>query len=475
MMHTQRNDTASYDTDDLIAALATPPLESALAVIRTSGNGAAEAVSRCFSAPERLVKAAHGTMVHGYIIDPRRAPAEQVDEVLLGVFRAPGGYTGQDSIEIYCHGSLPGIEQILQVLRHAGFRDAAPGEFTLRAFLSGKMDLTQAEAVREIVAAKSAAAHSMALHRLSGCLHERIDREKQRLLSLQSILEVQLDYAEDEVDEDTEIPLDDLQTAERNLRNLAASYTVGKVYHEGVRIALAGRTNAGKSSLFNLFLREDRSIVSDIHGTTRDYIESWISVRGIPVRLYDTAGLRHDEAVSTEDQIELEGISRSEQIASAADIVIYLFDGTVGITPADKELFAVRGDDPRYIFVMNKSDSMNNELLDSGVVPAGVLKLSALTGAGFQELEEAVVQAATRSGSSHLSDEVIINSQRQKDLLDTAVEALEQTRKAVDTGMPVDIIAQELQTALHALGEITGEVTSEDILDSVFSGFCVGK
>ncbi|MCF7954130.1 MAG: tRNA modification GTPase, partial [Spirochaetales bacterium] len=564
------HETGIYDTDELIAALATPAAESAMAVIRTSGIGCIEAAARCFSRPERLKRAAHGSMVYGHITAPLqettretaqteseaaetqpsgismkktlRKSSEQgriLDEVMAAVFRAPGGYTGQDSVEIYCHGSLPGIQLILEALRQAGFRDAAPGEFTMRAFLHGKMDLTQAEAIQEIVASKSKEAHALALHRLSGDLFKRIDGQKQRLLDIQSLLEVQLDYAEDEVAEDTAFPDGTVRDIRRELKQLADTYSIGKVYHQGLRIALAGRTNAGKSSLFNLFLKEDRSIVSDIHGTTRDYIESWITVRGIPVRLYDTAGFRFGgqseklqdssesesepsdlgldakqpgnvkqpgnakqpekalnsaarSEISRMDSVESEGIRRSERITETADLVIYLFDGEAGVSQDDRRVYREHQDDPRWIFVFSKSDLMkgtagsdisekeaskNDEYvfeeskMDSSEFDA--FAVSARTGEGFPLLEEAVLKAASAGGD--INDGVIIDSQRQKDLLESAVEALDRGLEAAEEGMPVDIIAPELQDALQTLGELTGEVTSDDVLNNIFAGFCVGK
>ena len=458
----------SYQTEEPVAALATPFASSALAVVRTSGTGAVDLVARCFSRPRRLRQAAHGTLHHGVFSDPESR--EAIDDVVLGVYRAPGGYTGEESVEIFCHGSLPGIQRILEALRAVGFRDAQPGEFTFRAFINGKMDLTSAEAVQEIVGSKSLKAHSFAFQRLSGNLHQRIDEQKQELADVLSILELQLDYAEDEIEEEIPVPAEAIETAARRLQQLADTYQAGRLYHEGAAAALAGKTNAGKSSLFNLFLKQDRSIVSDVHGTTRDYIESWISLKGVPVRLYDTAGFRYI-GIDDADDIEQEGMLRSRDVVDRADLVLYVCDGEAGLNDQEAELFRQKLQDPRYLFLWNKSDS-------PGVTPApeGTLPVSAHSGAGFARLEEEMLRRLPGSaGESSGDQEVMIDSYRQKELLDRAVSALREAHRAAETSMPMDVIASELQEALSALGELTGALTPDDILDRIFSGFCVGK
>lgn len=457
-----------YDTNDPIVALATPWAESALAVIRTSGEGAVDRVAGAFSRPEALRAAGNASMVYGYIIaagiagQPGGDGDERVDEVMAAVFRAPHGYTGEESVEITCHGSLPGIQKILEVLRGQGFRDAAPGEFTMRAFLNGKMDLTRAEAVREIIGAKSRRAQTLALNRLSGGLWRRIDGLKQDLKALLAVVEVQLDYPEDEMEAAPEVPLHKLQDIETELRRLLGTYRTGRLYQEGVRIALSGATNAGKSSLFNLFLREDRSIVSGIHGTTRDYIESWITIRGVPVRLFDTAGLRDPE-----HPVEAEGIKRSGRVIESAAVVVYVVDATVGLSSAELADFQARRADRRYLFVWNKTD------LAAEPAPEGSIAVSAETGAGFEQLETEIGRRILGSGGAE--GDLLIDSSRQYGLLLRAGNSLQAAAGAVEAGMPLDFVAADLKDALDALGEITGEVTSADILNQIFGDFCVGK
>ncbi len=478
-----------YDTNDPIVALATPWAESALALIRTSGEGCVDLVAGAFSRPEALRAAENAHMVYGYIQtggartgvegaagaaqapgaatdEPAGAPGsggpERIDEVMAAVFRAPHGYTGEESVEISCHGSLPGIQMILEVLRQQGFRDAAPGEFTMRAFLNGKMDLTRAEAVQEIIGAKSRRAQTLALNRLSGALWRRIDGLKQSLKSLLATVEVQLDYPEDEMEAAPEVSLEKLNEIEAELQQLLGTYRTGRLYQEGVRVALGGATNAGKSSLFNLFLREDRSIVSGIHGTTRDYIESWITIQGVPVRLFDTAGLRNPE-----HPVEAEGIKRSGRVIENAAVVVYVVDATVGLSAAERADYKAWRDDQRYLFVWNKTD------LATEAAPEGFIGVSAETGGGFEQLEAEIGRRIL--GSAGGEGDLLIDSSRQHRLLQRAGVSLKEAAGAAEAGLPLDFVAADLKDALDALGEITGEVTSADILNQIFGDFCVGK
>ena len=375
-------------------------------------------------------------------------------------FMVPASYTGQESVEFYCHGSLPGIQKILQLLFRNGFRQASPGEFTFRAFINGKMDLTRAEAVQEIVSAKSGKAQSMALNRLSGAVAQRINGIKNKAVHIAASFELQLDYPDDEV-EMPEPPVGELESIKSSLRELIGTYQVGKIYQEGVVVALAGRTNAGKSSLFNLFLKEDRSIVSDIHGTTRDFLESWISLSGIPVRLYDTAGLRQSK-----DPIEEEGIRRTKKVIENAHIVLYLLDGSAGISDEDRAV--LEEPDPGRVLVWNKAD------LAGSPCPKGAVALSAVTGEGFHQLEEELKRRIFRNSPSP-QDGPVIDSLRQKNLLEQAYSGVEKVLEGIHNGLPVDVLAMDLSEVLLALGEITGEVTSSDIMEQMFSNFCVGK
>jgi tRNA modification GTPase len=460
-------------------AIATALSESALAIVRTSGKGAIELAVRVFSSPMDLTTAASNTLTHGWIVDDKGA---LVDEVLAAVFRPPNGFTGEDSVEFTCHGGIAVVKAVLRVLVQAGFRQALPGEFSFRAFVNGKLDLTRAESIMELVASKTDEARSRAVERLSGALEREIVSVKTLLVDALTTTELLLDYSEDDGVPDApegEFPeRAAVVEAKDLLAELAASYRLERLYREGATVAVAGRPNAGKSSLFNRLVKEERSIVSETPGTTRDWIEAWVSIHGIPVRLVDTAGLR--EAPET---VERQGVERSKAILKDADLTVYLVDGAVGEHAEDAELLA--GLKPAStIRVWNKADI-------SGDAPQGYLAASTITGQGIHELGERIAGileslgggADSRPGSIRDSRmdipggsmRVGIASARQKELVDRAVAAVTEALKRADSGLPLDLVAPELREAVDALGEITGEVTSEQILHNMFGRFCVGK
>jgi tRNA modification GTPase len=440
-----------------IAAPATPVGHAALAVIRTTGDGSVDLLARVFSAPARLRAAGGNTTVYGRIVDPESG--EGVDEVMVLVFREPASYTGQESAEIMCHGSPAGVERILGLLYRVGFRPAEPGEFTLRAFLAGKMDLTEAEAVHEVVSATTGRAHALAVHRLAGSVHNRVDAMKQELVEVLAGVELGLDYPDEEVDT-PDIPIERVAGLRGRIEGLAATFRTGRIYQEGALCAIAGPTNAGKSSLFNLLLREERSIVSEQHGTTRDYIEAPLSLEGVPVRFVDTAGLR-----AAAEDIEEEGIRRSRSVVEAAALVLYVIDATVGVTEEDRRTMAAH---PRFLGVWNKTD------LTATPPPSGFIPLSVATGGGVEALLAEVRRRVLPEDASG-AGEPVIESTRQRDLLQRAAGALALVEDAVRAGVSPDAVALDLRDAVGALGEITGEVTSADVLETMFSHFCVGK
>ena len=438
----------SYNVDEPIYAPATAYAPSALAVIRLSGKNTIEMLSQAFSSPSRLNKAAGKTLVHGYILDEENV---RIDEVVLAVYREGSGYTGEEAVEISCHGSLVVLRRLFTRLEQLGFKRAEKGEFTFRAFMHGRMDLTQAEAVEEIIHSKSEISQEKALDRLSGKLRDSLAAVKTRLVDILASLEVQLDYAEDEIIDEWVFPEAEVSSIISSLKALSSTYGASRIYREGAKVVLAGAANAGKSSLFNLLVKEDRAIVSPVPGTTRDFIETWIDLDGIPVRLFDTAGLR-----SSDDMVESEGIRRSEALMDDADLIIYLVD-------PDDALLPENIDSDRTLVVYSKRDKRRM---------ADDLSISSVTGEGVSDLIDEVKERLM--GLSPQEDGGLsIDSERQYSYLLSCIDALESAERSKDA--PVDIMAMFFQSALESLGYITGEVTTEDLLDTLFSKFCLGK
>jgi tRNA modification GTPase len=478
---------ASYGDESPIAAFATNPGKSALTLIRCSGEGTVEMAANVFSKPEKLRKAAGNTVVHGWIVaafgdQAARPPeAEQIDEVLVSVFRAPKSYTGEDGLDISCHGGGAAGRRIMEVLRAAGFRDALPGEFTFRAFMNGKLDLTRSEAVMEIVSSKTDAGRRRAVNRLFGVLEKEINEIKKLLVELLSETEIFLDYSEDEIDPGAGESADRFpgrsraQEALARLKKLADSWRREQIYQEGILAVIAGRPNAGKSSLFNLLLREERSIVTEIPGTTRDWIEAWISIGDIPVRLADTAGLR-----DSSDPVEKIGVERSRELLERADLVLYLIDGAGGLTVEDHffiNRYIPPGTEQKPLLIIwNKADIAP---VPSSFPFAANIPISAKTGKGITELTGAIALALENmtadDDARSISHNAALGSARQKDLVKTAIAALEEALRLAGRGEPLDLVAPSLREAVNALGEITGDVSTADILEEMFSRFCVGK
>ncbi|MBN1798643.1 MAG: tRNA uridine-5-carboxymethylaminomethyl(34) synthesis GTPase MnmE [Spirochaetales bacterium] len=451
---------SAFDLHDPIVALATPWGESAIAVIRTSGEDCIKKIAGVFKGTDNLSNKKSHTVNYGTLYNPK--DGELVDEVLAAVYHSPHSYTGEDAVELFCHGSPAALQKTLKLLYEQGFRQADAGEFTLRAFLNGKIDLTKAEAVNEIIRAKSDKARRLALHRLAGSIEKTINSFKTRLVDMLSALEVMIDYP-DEQYEHNEFPPQEFKKLLAEVHALLATYKAGRIYQEGVGVALAGRTNSGKSTLFNLMLKEDRSIVSDVHGTTRDFIEGSIAIKGIPVRLYDTAGLR-----STDHPVEAEGIRRTDKIITNADIIIYLIDGSLGVCGEDEKFINQYKSGGRLLVVWNKCD------LSGKKVPKAFIPISSLTGQGLQNMEKAIVFLLL--GSSPLeSDGPVIDSLRQKQSLEQALAALKRVETGYKNRVSYDLLAVDIKEALDAFGHITGQVTSEEILRAMFSKFCVGK
>jgi len=466
---------SDYSLNDPIAAIATGLVPAALGIVRTSGKRCIELLAPLFSRRSALLSAPGNSLVHGWMIEP--ASGQKIDEVMLAVYRAPKSFTGEDSVEIIGHGGPSAVLAVYRLLVSAGFRAAERGEFSFRSFANGKTDLTRAEAVREIIDARTDTARAHAADRLSGTLTAEITRIKDLILTTLAAIEVEIEYPEDE--ETTAGAFDSrrLEEARDQLIKLESSWAAERLYRDGARVVLAGRTNAGKSSLFNMLLKEERAIVSDIHGTTRDWLESWADFGGIPIRIFDTAGLRE-----TGDLIEAEGVERSRSLAGGADLVFYLVDAADGLND-DDHAFLSGGEGNNtgshripVILVWNKADKADARPIPqaAAVSAAAACAVSAKKGTGIADL----VQKATEIllGDRPRGERTAgLGTERQKTAVRTALSFLTHALTAARDGFPMDAIAQDLEDALAALGEITGEISSADVLDAVFSGFCVGK
>ena len=455
----------NYTLDDEIAAIATALAPAALSIVRTSGVRSLELISRFFSRPQALLQAEGHSLVYGWIQDD----GVKIDEVVLCVYRAPKSNTGENAVEIICHGGPSIVRAIYRLCIKNGFREAERGEFTFRSFIHGKADLTRAEAVREIIDSKTNTAQQKAAGRLSGTVFREIETIKTDLMTALATLEVGIEYPEDEETIADSFDETLLKKPLSALQQLAASWQTEKIYQAGVRLVLAGKTNAGKSSLFNALLKEDRAIVSDIHGTTRDWLEAELDFKGIPAHIFDTAGLR-----ATEDTIEAIGVQRSVELASAADIVLYLIDGTK--PPAEEDNAFIERNTVPLIIVQTKADKEQTELLPAALQRYPAVSLSSKTGAGLDMLIDTVVALVTADTALPMQDAgVSLGTERQKESVTAALEATRHALEAGRSGYPIDAVIQDVEDAVHALGSVTGEVRSDDILDKIFSGFCVGK
>jgi tRNA modification GTPase len=489
----------AYGGEDPIAAPATSLPASALALIRTSGGGsgggesAVDILARVFSRPEKLKAAPGNSIVHGWIVNPLGGKKEKIDEVLVSVYRSPRSYTGEDGADISCHGGAASIKAVMEVLKSAGFRDALAGEFSFRAFMNGKVDLTRAESVMELVSAKTGQGRERAVHRLAGALEKEIRAAGELVKKVLAGAELYLDYSEDEI----EVPPDEsagvlperplAEEACSRLKKLLQAWKREQLYREGALAVIAGRPNAGKSSLFNILVKEERSIVTDIPGTTRDWIEVSLSLEGIPVRFADTAGLRNLDGGKggSSDEAERAGIGRTWELLEMADLVIYVIDGEQGFAEEDRTFFRERTADGRtpFLVLWNKADIAPLEKAGvsglPGELPGKILAVSAKTGEGIGTLISAAVTALeARSGEKgEAPGEAPLGpgTVRQKELIAAALEALEEALELAERREPLDLIAPLLRESLNALGEITGEVSTAEILETMFSRFCVGK
>lgn len=468
--------------DDTIAAISTPLGEGGIGIVRLSGKDAIAIVERLFMSPKgkRLSDAKSHTISYGFIMDI--LTGEKVDEVLVSVMKAPNTYTREDVVEINCHGGFLSLRKTLELVIREGARLAEPGEFTKRAFLNGRIDLAQAEAVADLVRSKTELSQKAALEQLRGSLSGRITDLRERLIDLSVSIEAYIDFPDEDIEPATLDSIEnELSSIIDELSRLSMTFEEGRFFREGIRVAIVGRPNVGKSSLLNGLLQRDRAIVTAFPGTTRDIIEEMLNINGLLVRVMDTAGIRE-----AHDMAEMEGVRRSLQAIDEADLVIIMVDGNRPVSNEDIYIFEkVREKAKRFILAINKSDLLIQPERDIFPVAPHTLFISAKTGQGLDELKEAIVNLTIgqESGNSevpyvlpHIStSEPVITNLRHKIAIDDASNSLKRALSDLKTSQPEEIIALSIREALDYLGEIVGAVTTEEILNRIFSEFCVGK
>lgn len=455
-----------------IAAIATPPGAGGIGIIRVSGPQSRAVLQQLFQPKSPLQKIISHRLYFGAIVHPQTRTV--IDEVLAVYMRAPRTYTREDVVEIHGHGSYLLLQEILAlIVNFSGTRLAEPGEFTKRAFLNGRIDLTQAEAVAELLGAKTPDGASLAVSQLRGGLHGEIWKIRNALVAVRAIMEVAIDFPDEEME------ILDIHTLKGRLERevqeplalLLARAAGGKIIREGVSVVILGRPNVGKSSLLNCLLREERAIVTNLPGTTRDTIEECLDIKGVPVRIVDTAGIR-----DTSEAVEEIGIRRARQKLKAADLVLLVIDGGEGLQTADRTLFEVAAD-KKVIVVVNKIDRVAT--LDRGVYEEAfpglpLATISATTGEGIRNLEDAVYEAAT-GGQGLQEPGLAAPNMRHAVALQRAFTAVGHVGEGLAADLPPDLLAIDLQTALDSLGDIIGETTTDDVLDMIFAEFCLGK
>jgi tRNA modification GTPase len=453
--------------DDTIIALATPPGVGALGIIRLSGKDAIAVVNHLFPSKNLETQPSH-TLHVGYL---KRAGVA-IDEVVVSLYKAPRSYTGENIVEISCHGSPYIHQQVIDACIGEGARLAKPGEFTQRAFLNGKLDLTQAEAVADLIASNTSASHKTALTNIRGGFSHALKDLREQLIQFSALIELELDFSQEDVEFADRTQLRKLiDSALHQTEQLLQSFKLGNVIKNGVSTAIIGRPNAGKSTLLNALLNEDRAIVSEIPGTTRDTIEEVINIDGILFRLIDTAGIRSHTA----DVIESAGIAKSRQKMAQADLVVYLFDANeLGVEDIQAVEAELQGLGVSYLLVANKIDAIDEAKARAKFQSrSGIIYISARNGLHLEVLRERMVDTVLQEGVS--SENVIVTNARHYHALQEVHQSLKDVAEGMENRLPGDLLALDIRRCLQYLGEITGEVTNDDQLDYIFSKFCIGK
>lgn len=456
--------------DDIITAISTPIGSGGIGIVRLSGKGCVSLADTLFQGRKKLSDKPSHTISYGHIRDPKTG--EIIDEVLVSVMLAPHTYTKEDIVEINCHGGMLVTKRVLQAVLDAGARHAEPGEFTKRAFLNGRLDLTQAEAVIDLIHAKTEVSRQGAVDQLEGRLKTRVREMRNDVLDMIASIEAVIDYPEHDVEAETYQSMEQKSVAlKEKMETLLSHADRGKILREGLQTVIVGKPNVGKSSLLNWFLEEERAIVTDIPGTTRDTVEEYINLDGIPMKIVDTAGIRE-----TGDIVERMGVEKSKAYAKQADLILMMLDGSRPLDEEDKEILAFIKGMPALV-LLNKSDLAQElslaELTD--YLPKGqILPISVKCSTGFDALIAAVKEMFFK-GEAATAEDTLLGNIRHKNALLRAKEAMERCLVTIRTRMPEDFISMDLQEANDALGEITGDVANEEIIDRIFTKFCLGK
>ncbi|MCA1042203.1 tRNA uridine-5-carboxymethylaminomethyl(34) synthesis GTPase MnmE [Bacillus infantis] len=458
---------------DTIAAISTPMGEGAIAIVRLSGDEAFSIADKLYRGVggKRISDAASHTIHYGHIIDPKTS--EVAEEVMVSVMKGPKTFTKEDVVEINCHGGIVSVNRVLQLVLNHGARLAEPGEFTKRAFLNGRIDLSQAEAVMDLIRAKTDRAMNVALGQMEGRLSNLVKRLRQEILETLAHIEVNIDYPEyDDVEEMThQLLLEKAGFVKGEIEKLLKTSQQGKILREGLSTVIVGRPNVGKSSLLNSLVHENKAIVTDIPGTTRDVIEEYVNVRGVPLRLLDTAGIRE-----TEDIVERIGVERSRQVLKEADLILLVVNYSDELTQEDENLFKVV-EDMDVIVIVNKTDlpqKIDMERVRELSAKHRLVTTSLLEDQGVDELEESI-SSLFFAGGIEAGDMTYVSNTRHIALLNQALNSIEEALNGVDFGTPIDIIQIDLTRTWELLGEIIGESVHDSLIDQLFSQFCLGK
>lgn len=457
---------------DTIAAISSAPGEGAIGIVRLSGDDALAIADKVYKLGQKKLSTQDSHTIHyGHIVDPK--DGQEIDEVMVSVMREPKTFTREDIVEINTHGGIVATNRVLELVLREGATLAEPGEFTKRAFINGRIDLSQAEAVMDLIRAKTDRSMDLAVKQLDGKLSNLIENLRQDILNTLAQVEVNIDYPEyDDVEEMTLKLLGEKTTIIKNrIDGLLSTAKQGKILRDGISTAIVGRPNVGKSSLLNALLREEKAIVTDIEGTTRDTVEEYINIRGVPLKLVDTAGIR-----DTEDVVERIGVERSKKALKEAELVLLLLNQSEALTAGDRELLALTQDHKRII-IMNKIDLPNQLLKESlleWVEEDEIIATSMMTQEGIDALEEKIADYFF-SGQSGEKDATYVSNARHIDLLQKASQSLDEVKNGIDMGMPVDLIQIDFTRAWEILGEIIGENAPDELLTQLFSQFCLGK